>query len=88
MESNMFGRDEDDFSCESQELSPKIPTADISICGYWNLHPKTIWKCKVLPKVEISVHFNQRDFKFKNENKIQKHNGLTTTVFLNDNKNT
>lgn len=37
----------------------------------------------ILPKVEISVHFNQRDFKFKNENKIQKHNGLTTTVFLN-----
>ena len=83
MESNVFGRDENDFSCESQEKSPKVPTADICICDYWNLHPKTVWYTGILPKVEISVHFNQGDFKFKNENKIQKHKELTTTVFLN-----
>lgn len=34
MESNVFGRDENDFSCESQEKSPKVPTGDISICDY------------------------------------------------------
>ena len=36
----------------------------------------------ILPKVEISVHYNQGDFKLKNENKIQKHKGLTRPVLL------
>lgn len=70
MESNVFGRDENDFSCESQEKSPKVPTADIAYVAIETCTQRLSDTPGILPKVEISVHFNQGDFKFKNENKI------------------